>query len=398
MDKPTDGKTILGKILASSTFLNKEVQKNLLVFLYSAAQEGRKLKEVDIAFDFFRRENSFLPGEDTIVRVNVYKLRVLLEKYYQNEGAKDELVVELPKGSYSLKLINRGTKRARKVKPDKRKILLLAVLTGSFALNILLIIQGLKLTGSAPNPVWDDYFRSRQPVYILLGNPFFFRATLNDTHQSLVIRDLTVNKPEEIHSERVAHFFDSTVQVDELDYPYLTSNNVRPLPDLIAFFAKADIETRVQTLSETPIEEIKRNNQIFIGNINSFGYFTKFLEGTSISLRTNPREIIVDRKTDSLVLRVPEQVKGYYIDYAFMVKLPGLNNTLLTLMGDFHASGVKGLAHFITDPQSTDDLKQNISEQYGHFPEFFEMVVKVTSYNYIDFKTEILYFNPIDSK
>jgi len=78
MERSTEPSYFLEKILNSHTFLNKEVQKNLLCFLYEASREGRNLKEIDIAFDFFKRGKTFLPGEDTIVRVSIYKLRALL--------------------------------------------------------------------------------------------------------------------------------------------------------------------------------------------------------------------------------------------------------------------------------------------------------------------------------
>jgi len=67
-------------------------------------------------------------------------------------------------------------------------------------------------------------------------------------------------------------------------------------------------------------------------------------------------------------------------------------------MGDFHASGIKGLSDFITSEASISKLGKEIVGKYGKFPEFFEMVVKVTSYNYYDFKTEVIYFNPLMQK
>jgi hypothetical protein len=214
----------------------------------------------------------------------------------------------------------------------------------------------------------------------------------------LVIRDISINSKEDLEKGNPARFLAPQMKIGELDYPYLSTNNVRPLPDIISMFSKANIEVRLQTLSETNIEDIKHNNQVFIGNINSFGFFSKFLEKTSISLHTNPREIIIDRGADSLVLSVPEKIHGYYSDYAFMVKVPGMNNTIISLLGDFHASGIKGLSNFITNKASMSKFEKEIRSKYGKFPEFFEMVVKVTSYNYYDFKTEVVYFNPLNIK
>ncbi len=395
MERSTEPSHFLEKILNSHTFLNKEVQKNLLCFLYEASREGRNLKEIDIAFDFFKRGKTFLPGEDTIVRVSIYKLRALLEKYYQNEGAKDELFFDLPKGCYSLKVDVHGQKKGKSLKQPNRKIGLYMLLAISFMLNLFLVFRNEFRSKPVINPVWNSYLKSKQPVYITLGNPFFFQAANDSLNENLIIRDISINSIQDLAERKLNHFFIPNTELGELDYPYLTTNNLRPLPDIISFFSKSDIEIRLQTLSETPIEEVKRNNQIFIGNINSFGFFTKFLEPSSISLRTNPRVIVVDKGTDSLVLRVPEKVNGYYIDYAFLVKVPGLNHTILSMMGDFHASGIKGLSHFITDTQSISGFETKVNRDYGHFPEFFEMVVKVTSYNYIDFETEVLYFKPL---
>jgi hypothetical protein len=395
MERPTDASHFLEKILKSPTFLNKEVQKSLLSFLFSAAKEGKNLREVDIAIDFFKRGNSFQPGDDTIVRVNVYKLRALLENYYLNEGFKDELVLELPKGCYSLKVVKRGEETRRPLKKPNRKWVFCLILFISVALNLILFL-GIELKPTVKNnPVWKDYFKSRLPVYITLGDPFFFRVTNDSSGESLAVRDISINSVDDLQNKRSDRFPDNKMKIGELEYSYLSANNVKPLPDIITIFTKANINIRLQTLSETNIEEIKRNNQVFIGNINSFGFFTKFLEKTSIRLHTNPREIIINRGSDSLVLSVPEKINGYYMDYAFMVKVPGMNNTIISLLGDFHASGIKGLSNFITDETSISKLKKEIIEKHGKFPEFFEMVVKVTSYNRYDFKTELIYFNPL---
>ena len=396
MEKISDPSLLLDKILNSATFTNKEVQKKLLSFLYSSAREGKSLREVDIALDFFNRGDTFLPGEDTIVRVNIYKLRTLLEKYYQSEGGKDEYVFELPKGSYSL-IIRKENGKTRRIKRKRKESQVIYwIFLFSFAINLFLIQKIEWNSSTKRNPVWADYLKSDLPVCITLGDPFFFKAMRDSSDEGIVVRDITVNSIEDLQKSNVQHYLNKNMNIKALDYPYLSTNNVRPLPDIISLFAKADKDVRLQTLSETGIEDVKRCDQVFIGNINSFGFFTKFLEKTSIRLHTNPREIIIRREgVDSLVLSVPEKIHGYYLDYAFMAKVPGMDNTLVSLLGDFHASGIKGLSNFITDEASISKLKKDIVQKHGKFPEFFEMVVKVTSYDYYDFKTEVIYFNPL---
>src|SRR5438094_3597295 len=63
---------------------------------------GVPLKEYQIATEVFGRPAGFDPQSDSTVRVQAGRLRMKLAEYYTHEGPDDPIVVELPKGSYSL--------------------------------------------------------------------------------------------------------------------------------------------------------------------------------------------------------------------------------------------------------------------------------------------------------
>ena len=42
----------------------------------------------------------FRSRPDTIVRTQAYRLRTKLKEYYENEGKKEQVIVEVPKGHY----------------------------------------------------------------------------------------------------------------------------------------------------------------------------------------------------------------------------------------------------------------------------------------------------------
>ncbi|MDQ2947432.1 MAG: hypothetical protein M3Y27_16105 [Acidobacteriota bacterium] len=62
--------------------------------------KGNEIKEYLIAVDVFGKPESFDPRLDTLVRVQASKLRAKLKEYYGTDGAKDEVIIELPRGSY----------------------------------------------------------------------------------------------------------------------------------------------------------------------------------------------------------------------------------------------------------------------------------------------------------
>jgi hypothetical protein len=253
---------LLEKILNSKTFANKEVQKSLLSFLYSSFITGKSLHEIDIAVDFFKRDNTFQPGDDTIVRVSIYKLRALLEKYYQNEGTADELIFDLPKGSYSLKIVKKGDVKTRRGRKIQKNSIMFFFLILSVLLNLIFLLKTDRKSVTKSNPVWEDYLKSKLPVCITLGDPFFFRATADSSDEGIVVRDIKINSKEELQSADMRKYLGKSMKIGALDYPYLSTNNIRPLPDLIKVFSKAGVDFRLQTLSETNIEEVKRSNQV----------------------------------------------------------------------------------------------------------------------------------------
>ena len=63
---------------------------------------GTSLKEHQIATEVFGRTADFDPRLDSTVRVQTGRLRSKLAEYYAAEGADDRMVIEIPKGSYSL--------------------------------------------------------------------------------------------------------------------------------------------------------------------------------------------------------------------------------------------------------------------------------------------------------
>ena len=79
-----------------------ERQRNLLSYLVTEELEGRgeRLKAYSIATEVLGRPNNFDPQQDSIVRVEIGRLRQALERYYLIEGKDAPIVISIPKGQY----------------------------------------------------------------------------------------------------------------------------------------------------------------------------------------------------------------------------------------------------------------------------------------------------------
>jgi len=91
----------IGRVLSSKEFSRSDQLKKILGYVCQTAAEGREadISESAIAEQVLNRRN-FDPNADTIVRVQMRRLRQKLDEYYANDGADDLVRIEFQKHSY----------------------------------------------------------------------------------------------------------------------------------------------------------------------------------------------------------------------------------------------------------------------------------------------------------
>lgn len=99
----------IDRLIASGVLRGSESLCRLLRYLaeHAMGHPGVAIKEYQIAVEVFGRPPDFDPRLDSTVRVQTGRLRAKLADYYAGEGAEDRIVVEVPKGSYSLTIHER---------------------------------------------------------------------------------------------------------------------------------------------------------------------------------------------------------------------------------------------------------------------------------------------------
>src|SRR5262252_8361267 len=75
---------------------------------HSLQNPGASIKEYQIATEVFGRPPDFDPHLDATVRVQAGRLRSKLTEYYGGMGHGDPILVDLPKGSYTLSFHHRS--------------------------------------------------------------------------------------------------------------------------------------------------------------------------------------------------------------------------------------------------------------------------------------------------
>jgi len=114
----------IDRLNRSSVLRGSESLCKLLKYLaeHSLDSPGAPLKEYQIATEVFGRPPDFDPRVDSTVRVQTGRLRSKLAEYYASEGTADRVVIEIPKGTYSLVFHNRAPVVEAPVAPAAPKL------------------------------------------------------------------------------------------------------------------------------------------------------------------------------------------------------------------------------------------------------------------------------------
>ncbi|MBI4906136.1 MAG: tetratricopeptide repeat protein [Acidobacteria bacterium] len=91
----------LVRVLAAPSFQRADRQSALLRYLVDAHLGSVEVKESVIALEFFGKKD-YDPHHDSLVRVEIGKLRQRLAKHYETGGTADPVRLEIPKGAYAV--------------------------------------------------------------------------------------------------------------------------------------------------------------------------------------------------------------------------------------------------------------------------------------------------------
>ena len=97
-----DQRAELRAVLESNEFARAPAMAKLLAYLCEKTFEGKahEIKEFSIATEVYGRGQHFGEKRDSVVRVEVSRLRKRLLNYYEHEGTEHSLRIQIPAGTY----------------------------------------------------------------------------------------------------------------------------------------------------------------------------------------------------------------------------------------------------------------------------------------------------------
>lgn len=402
-------KECIERILGSNEFSGSTTYKTYLQYLVDAAAERKELKEATIAIEFFGKDASFNPAEDTIVRSHTYQLRKKLEIYYLKEGKADKYRLKIPKGHYEVKFVplSEDTLTSGNILQHlvRNKIYLL-ILTLLAIAAVYLWIRNRSLENSLEkyqivdkaDPIWKDYLQSDLPILIAVGDHFFFNEYTDSYENLLAIRDGKINSIEDLRNFNARH---PDRRIQPADEPYFPYHSIWSLPPVLSLLYSVNEKPILRKSSAITPQMLNEYNIIFVGSIKTL-YTLKHIILTNSHFRfeISPHKIdYIPSDTASLQsFKTSLHSPGPNEDLVLALKLPGPVGNSIFIIASYHSLGAPEIANYLTNPETRNELKKKFQEKFNRTPQYFELLFRVTGIDKTAYNSEILIFNELRTR
>jgi hypothetical protein len=367
------------RVVSSKAFKTSEVHRNLLNYLAekSLSGEAQSLKEYTVGLDVFGKPASYDPRQESVVRMHVGRLRQKLTEYYRSEGQDDPVIVDLPKGGFTLTFAPRPVAGIVSPEPPAAppprdvsmreivlalSLLLAIVLAGYFGVRLSRVEKSAETAASFPwtpelQQLWGPLLSSDRPLMVTLAtDPFHTNgqgATVAPGGAGAASGGSGVTG---VGTANAAFLLG--------EFLGQRKRNVFPIrSDLLSMgeIAMGDVIFVGSTVGKPQIQAIPPVDQPFV-------------------LTPEGVKNLMPQGREPAFLEDVPQKGGQELEesHALISNLPGLygNGKILYLSGNTIAS-VMGAVQALTDPDLAKQLVASLKTSNGSLPRFYQVVLRV---------------------
>ncbi len=398
------------RVLNSAALRNAEVLRRLLRFLAekSLAGEADQLKEYSVGIDALGKPESYDPRQDSVVRIQIGRLRHKLSDYYLTEGKDDPIILDLPKGHFKLNWQPRAVPAAPEpavfiapLKPAREaiehgwtwsQVAAMAVL-GLWALAATMILWK-EHSGNAPfreawtaelQELWRPFLESNRQLILATSAPLFIGFQGRGFY-----RDQTLNRWEDVlvspRVQAIRRALDNPPM--EPRYYYTGSGEMSAALQLGKLLNFTGLKISTVRSSQLSWQQMVDNNILFIGAPRVFGdQYHKLPVDVDLVMRDDgvhdlkAKSGAMDFYADNYPLIRATESPGASDDgeiYAMVSHTPGVQGSgdVLTFASN-HSPGVLAAVQWFTHPVFAKEIATRLRKPSGEVARYYQVLLKV---------------------
>jgi hypothetical protein len=421
-------KQLVQQVASSQYFAKSARLREMLLYVCDRVldHEVGEIHEQEVGRRVFGRPADYDTAADNTVRVHASMLRKRVEQYFANEGSDEPVVIEIPRGNYAPVFRPRNTKLAipEQPNPDRPSLPALTELSSPKSsdwrrwipaglaavlavMALVFFIAGRRHSnavpfGSAPtvSQFWSGVFQLNRPTDVVIGDAtlalfeertgrtFALSEYFDRSYINVAANDRAIAGKLEPDMTKVLLLKRQTNYAD-----------VGLLAPLDEVAQQMHSGTRVRFARDFSFREIKTDNVILLGNVNSNPWIEPFQDHETIRWKFDPDRgnyYPVDSTAAASGLD-KYRITGQPVEgYATLSLFPNLGGTgTVLIISGTGGSAVNGALSALTDEHLLSQLRAKLpAKDNTHFP-YFEALLQIGSRNTLPRDTRVLIVRPI---
>jgi hypothetical protein len=400
---------VIGRVWNSTTLRRSTKLRDLLLYLChrSWLENAVELREQEIGVDVFQRPANYDSAQDTLVRVQASQLRKRLERYFNEEGRDEPLVLEIAKGTYEPILRERLTVTVPP--PAETPLPAEAVghwwsvrLLGGACLVLACVCVWLSVRRPAPviegaslRRFWTAFAPPGQETTVVIADGAF-SAVQDVLHRPILLNEY-VSRSYRTELDRPDH---STEKKDILRYlmerRYTSLADVMLMKRLWTTGVLDPARTSVLFSRDLHLRSFQKGNHILVGSRRAVPWVDLFEESLDFHFvyDERTRSVKVENRRPnagepaSFTLRDAGNGQGERFSLVASLPSPGKTGNVLILSGQ-EMSGTEAAANLVTTDRLFKEVLAKLPSGDGGLPHF-EALLRVKHVEYTMQSYEIL--------
>lgn len=411
------------RVVSSSLLQGSEALCKLMRYLaqHSLQHPRVHLKEYQIATEVLGRAADFDPHSDSSVRVQIGRLRIKIAEYYKTLGAEDPILIDIPKGRYTLSFQLRESELAatpvaatpviellplheeppvavaRHSGLTQRKSLVVAfAATATLAAVVLFAVLHRPVVSSvlakrkalqsptALEILWTPFLRGPSEPLVVFRNSSFVGNAATGMRRFDPVRD----KPNQLVEQ------------------YTGIGEVMGVLEVDQLFSRFGSHFRVKRGSLFTVDDARENNLIFVGapgsnvNLNQIPATDEFTFHRIAEGQGRVRLTIVDshpRSGAAAVYAVARETHPTDVQYALVALKKGLDPSHWTLFLEGTSTvSTEAAVDFVCNEASIAGLLNRLHVDSAAHLRPFEGLLRVKVANDVPLEADLLEIRPTD--
>jgi hypothetical protein len=362
-------RALLTRILQSRHFVNAESLKRTLQYIceHASGPEDAQPKELEIATEALGRPGSFDPRTDPIVRVNVASIRERLESFFENEGRREALRLEIPRGRYRAVFSEAGPEQRFREGEDRR--------------------------GPALERLWQPHLRGGADTVLVFSDLLFLRNAEGNFVRNIYVNDLSTGL-----ADLGGRFEGLDLQHYQPSYHFVSAGEVEGILALSRMFHAAQASLEVKKTRFSSWNSLRQSNLILLGGSRT-NSFLDALQGDEdpfviLADHIENRSPVGGEEASWSRVKRREGKLEKVIEHAVFTRRPGLApGTAVSIIAANHGRAIEGACDFLTKEREVDGMLGWMDLAGAQpLPAHFQVVLKV---DLVDFDEEVAEVVPV---